>query len=74
MIADRIPLGPITIINGQYTSFHRARAFVVHFAEIAVDCFMKTWNQWPVYILFFEEGLKENIYVAFIILEKKQLC
>ena len=31
------PLGSITIINGQYASFHRARPFVVHFAELAVE-------------------------------------
>ena len=47
------PLGPITIINGQYASFHRAGAFAVHFAELAVDIFMKTCNQWLVYILVF---------------------
>ena len=35
------PLGPIPIINGQYASFHRARAFVVYFAELTVDFSMK---------------------------------
>ena len=45
-------------IIGQYASFNRAHAFVVHFAELAVDFFlMKTCKQWLIYIFVFLRGL-----------------
>ena len=41
-------------VIGQYASFNCARAFVVHFAELAVDfLFMKTCNQCLIYIFVF---------------------